>query len=136
MNFLNQIIKKKIFDEIVTQIYIIEYQKCKLSHMYLLLFMTDDNCILNINKINDVVLICISKLTINSDKSLTVIVKKFMIHDLYNQKKDINTLCLILNNDDNLRKCKKKFSKKFVNVTVFFENSKYLIYYQSQNSSV
>ena len=105
MNFLNQIIKKKIFNEIVTQTHTIEYQKHELSHMHLLLFMISDNCILNVNKIDDVVLTHISKLTIDSDKSLITIIKKFIIHNSCSQKRDTNTLCLISDSDDNSRKC-------------------------------
>ena len=97
--------------------------------MHLLLFIISDNHILNMNKIDDVVLTHILKLIINLDRSLIVIIKKFIIHNLCNQKRNINISCLVSDSDDDSRKCKKKFLKKFVNVTVFFKNSKYSIYY-------
>ena len=59
IDLLTQLIKKWIFDTSVANTFIIEFQKCDLSHVHLLLFLHRDNHVINVKQIDDTVLICL-----------------------------------------------------------------------------
>jgi hypothetical protein len=125
-------INNSYFSKTVGQVWMIEYQKHRLPHLYLLLFLQDHNFFLQEEGIDEVIHTRLPDL--NRDPVLLDIVQSVMIHTLCLSYND-NTPCLICNENTEALHCSKQFSKLFYDETII-EETGYLLYKHPNNPSV
>ena len=118
--FKELVIKRGVLGKCIADTYVIEFQKRGLPHMYLLLFL-DENDKINISEKVDEL---ISTEILNEDiyPHLYDVVKQFMIHGLCGEQ---NMGSPYMNK--NTQKCSKNFPKNFNNKTSF-NSSGYPLY--------
>ena len=116
---INNLLNKYIFEKMIIDISIIEFQKWDLSYIYILLIMNHNNKIRDIKDIDNI--ICIEIFDCNIDSNLYDIVINNMIHDSYDSI--YSNLSYIKN-----EKYSKKYSWQFCDEIILNEED-YSIYW-------
>ncbi len=107
-------------------IYTVEYQKRGLPYRYIIVFIHAGHVFSEPEHINNLIRAELSNRQLDSDKSLTIIIKQTMIHDLYNSLNLISPYIVKKYPNDPLT-CIKHFPREF-NKTIIINTDGYLIY--------
>ena len=110
----------------INHIYIIEYQKCDLSHIHCLIFLHVNNNFLKYNIINDVIYAELFSVEINLNESFIKLIQDFITYDFCDFN-HLNTFYMIKKIDDTDLYYIKKFLKSFYSDIVINKNE-YLKY--------
>ena len=128
-------LKNHVFGRYTGYIYIIEYQKRGLPHIYLLLFLRRDAIFLTPNLVNEVICVELLDLLWDLTGELIAVVTSQISHGLYSLNNNPKAPYIARNIPIVLLACQKRFPKVFMAIIIIREN-KYPEYRRRNNSRI
>ncbi len=111
----------RVFKFYIARIYIIEYQKRGLPHVYILIFYLDRHVFSTIEQIDNLILAELLNTELDRDRKLTQIIKSMIVYGPYKYAKS-KTICIVVKKPGSPKTYNKRYSRPFHDTTTIEDN--------------